>query len=127
MPNPSVDARTTAYNSDSPELFATTAWVLEYDLIKWDHSIIVPPDVDLRSRLHPAQFASEVSSTVTMSLYQQNFHINLGLPFKYLPTLFNMSQPRTLGLDIIRQMSLTAYCMSGLSGCKSFQRAAIDL
>ena len=68
MPNPSVDARTAAYNSDSPELFATTDWVFEYDRIKWDPSIIVLPDVDFLDRRHPAQFASEVMSITVMGL-----------------------------------------------------------
>ena len=116
MPRPSVDARTTAYNLDLPELLAITDWALEYDLIRCDPIMVVPPEVDLRCRRYPAQFASEVTSTVTKGACQQYFHTSRGRPFKYRPMRFSMSHQLPIGLDIIMQHSLTAYWMSGLSG-----------
>ena len=92
-------------------------WVLEYARTKCEPSMIVPPEVDLRPRRHPAQLASDVmsiTSTMPCHLYLQ---MSLGLPFKYLPMRLSISHPLAVGRDISRHISFTAYCMSGRSGC----------
>ena len=109
MPSPSADARTQAYSSDSPELLAMVDCVFEYVRMRWLPTMMVPPDVDFRPLRHPAQLASEVMSTTVISACHSYFHINLGLPLRYRPMRFSKSQARTVGLDMSRHTSLTAY------------------
>ena len=49
---------------------------------------------------------------------QQYRHTSRGLPLRYLPMRLRSTQALAVGLDISLHTSFTAYCMSGLSGCK---------
>lgn len=110
MPSPADDARARA--------LAIVACVLEYVRIRCAPDIIVPPDFDLLPCRHPARFASDVTSMVLTGSCQPYRQISLGLPLKYFPMRFSISHYLAVGRDIILQHSLTAYCMSGLSGWK---------
>ena len=70
---------------------------------------MVTPDVDVRALRHPAHFASDVMSTMDVGLCHQYFHTSLGLPLRYLPIIFSISQALAVGRDMSLQHSFTAY------------------
>ena len=92
MPNVSLAVFMIPYSSASADDKAIVDWFFDQDFIKCDPARIIPPDVDFRVFLSPAQSLSLKAVRRDTGFCHSYFMTNLGFPFKYLPSRFNSCQ-----------------------------------
>ena len=108
IPKVSAAAFSVAYSSLSPELRATSDWVLLHPFRVCLPRVMQPPMVDFLVSLQPAQSASLYVRRILGTCCHSKHCCILGLPFRYLPRRFSCAQFPFVGVDMCLANSLTA-------------------
>ena len=114
-PIPSVAAVTTAANSGSPLLTASTPVVLDHTVTTLPLHIATPPTVDFLVEWHPAKFASPNTSILLSNWVHGYRRVIRGYLIVYRATLLRAVRSCVRGEAIFRISSFTEYKRSGLS------------